>query len=339
MERSVTRTRRRLAVALAAAAAVAVVFRGVLAALLMQLLAGYALMALALPLSRLLEKRLSTGAAAALSFLMLTGAAVLALLTLLPPIVRQLTQLSEAVPALLKWVGGVLNGAQTVLRERGIDVAPAREELLSRASAAAGSAVAYLAKAAGQAARSAGKLFLAPLIAFYLLRDRRKIASALTLTIPVAYRARAVRAAREMRRETASFLRGQLLLSALVGVMTAVGLLATGTPGWLVLGLLMGVLELIPYLGPVLAGVPAVLLALEGGMARALWTLGVIVLVQQLEGSLLSPRMLSGATRLHPLAVLLAISAGGMVGGTLGMLLALPAVVSLRGAARGWRAG
>lgn len=339
MERSVTHTRRRLIAAAAAAALVAALFRDVLAALVMQLLAGYALMALALPLCRLLEKRLSTGASAALSFLALTGAALLVLVTLLPPLARQLRQLSEAAPALLKWAGGVLNDAQTMLSERGIDVSPARDELLARVSAAAGSAVAYLAKAAGQAARSAGKLFLAPLIAFYLLKDRRKITSALTLVIPVSHRARAVRAAREMRRETASFLRGQLLISAVVGVMTAVGLLATGTPGWLVLGLLMGVLELIPYLGPVLAGIPAVLLALQGGVARALWTLGVILLVQQLEGNLLSPRMLSGATRLHPLAVLLAISAGGMVGGTLGMLLALPAVVSLRGALRGWRTG
>ena len=339
MERSVTHTRRRLIAAAAAAALVAALFRDVLAALMLQLLAGYALMALALPLCRLLEKRLSTGAAAALSFLALTGAALLVLVTLLPPLARQLRQLSEAAPALLKWAGGVLNDAQTMLSERGIDVSPARDELLARVSAAAGSAVAYLAKAAGQAARSAGKLFLAPLIAFYLLKDRRKITSALTLLIPVSHRARAVRAAREMRRETASFLRGQLLISAVVGVMTAVGLLATGTPGWLVLGLLMGVLELIPYLGPVLAGIPAVLLALQGGMARALWTLGVILLVQQLEGNLLSPRMLSGATRLQPLAVLLAISVGGMVGGTLGMLLALPAVVSLRGALRGWRTG
>ena len=79
------------------------------------------------------------------------------------------------------------------------------------------------------------------------------------------------------------------------------------------------------------------LLALQGGMGRALWALGVLVAVQQLEGGLLSPRLLSGATRLHPLLVLLAISAGGMLGGAMGMLLALPAVVSLRGAMRGLR--
>ena len=90
-------------------------------------------------------------------------------------------------------------------------------------------------------------------------------------------------------------------------------------------------------MGPVIAGIPAVLLALQGGWVAALWTLGVLLLVQQIESGLLSPRFLSGATRLHPLAVLLAISAGGLLGGALGMVAALPVVVSLRGALRGWR--
>ena len=105
----------------------------------------------------------------------------------------------------------------------------------------------------------------------------------------------------------------------------------------LLLGLLMGVMELVPYIGPVLAGIPAVLMALQSGWTQALWTLLVLWTVQQVEGSFLSPRLLSGATRLHPLTVLLAISAGGIFSGTLGMLLALPVVVSVRGAMRGLR--
>ena len=83
--------------------------------------------------------------------------------------------------------------------------------------------------------------------------------------------------------------------------------------------------------------VPAVLLALQSGWTAALWTLLAICLVQQVEANLLSPRLLSGATRLHPLAVLLAIAFGGMAGGVIGMMAALPLVVCVRGAVRGWR--
>ena len=81
----------------------------------------------------------------------------------------------------------------------------------------------------------------------------------------------------------------------------------------------------------------AVLLALQSGWTAALWTLLAICLVQQVEANLLSPRLLSGATRLHPLAVLLAIAFGGMAGGVVGMMAALPLVVCVRGAVRGWR--
>ena len=122
-----------------------------------------------------------------------------------------------------------------------------------------------------------------------------------------------------------------------VAAMTALALLLTRTPGALLLGLFMGVMELIPYIGPFIAGVPAVLLALQSGWTAALWTLLAICLVQQVEANLLSPRLLSGATRLHPLAVLLAIAFGGMAGGVVGMMAALPLVVCVRGAVRGWR--
>ena len=106
---------------------------------------------------------------------------------------------------------------------------------------------------------------------------------------------------------------------------------------WLLLGLLMGVMELIPYVGPLLAGIPAVLLSLQHGWLRALWTLCALLAVQQTESSLLSPRLLSGATNLHPLAVLIVITAGGVLAGAPGMLFSLPLVVSVRGAVRGWR--
>ena len=186
-------------------------------------------------------------------------------------------------------------------------------------------------------AASAGKLLLAPLLAFYLLRDRRQISLRLLLLVPVSWRQRAARAARETKRELLAFLRGQLLLSGAVGVLTAVGLLLTGTPGWLALGILMGVMELIPYIGPWIAGIPAVLLSLQGGLVCGLWTLGVLLIIQQIEGGVLSPRLLAGATQLHPLAVLAAITAGGVLAGATGMLLAIPLLVSVRGALRGLR--
>jgi len=315
----------------------AVLLRRVLWALCGQLAAGTLLMLLALPLCRVLERRMPPSAAAAVSLLMLGALVAAVLMLLLPPLLRQMQQLAADVPAMLAWASARWTEIVGWLQARGIDITSVREELFASATGWVRQAAAGVVGTVSRLAGSLSRVLLAPLLAFYLLRDRKRIATGLTLLLPVKHRAQGVRAAREMRRETAAYLRGQLMLSLAVGGLTALGMLLTGTPGWLLLGLLMGVMELVPYVGPVIAGVPAVLLALQNGWMSAAWTLAVLAAVQQLEGAVLSPRLLAGATQLHPMAVLLLVSAGGMLGGALGMLLVIPLVVSLRGALRGFR--
>lgn len=315
----------------------AVLLRRVIAALAVQLGAGALLMACALPLCRALERRMKPSLAAAVSLLALLICAAAAVTLLLPPLIGQLRQLTAAFPALLGRLKGVWLAASGWLRARGVDVSPVQEELFAQLGSRAGEIVAGLGGMLRRMVSRVGRLLPAPLLAFYLLRDRKRIGASLTLLLPVACRARGVRAAREMRRETAAYMRGQLMLSLAVGGLTAAALMLLGTPGWLMLGLLMGVMEMIPYAGPVIAGVPAVLLSLQNGWQQALWTLLALVGVQQLEGAVLSPRLLGGATQLHPMAVLLLIPAGGILLGPLGMAAAVPAVVALRGAIRGWR--
>lgn len=285
----------------------------------------------------------STGKAAAqrrggaIALLTLLGAVLGMLWGLIPPLLRQSAQLMSRLPALLDSLRELLTRWSAALEARGIPLGDMQAELFSRISAAAGQLAATLVSGIRRLTGSVSQWLLAPLLSFYFLRDRKRFCLLLSLVLPVKYRARGIRAAREMRRESALYLRGQLILSLFVAAMTALALLLTRTPGALLLGLFMGVMELIPYIGPFIAGVPAVLLALQSGWTAALWTLLAICLVQQVEANLLSPRLLSGATRLHPLAVLLAIAFGGMAGGVVGMMAALPLVVCVRGAVRGWR--
>lgn len=309
----------------------------VIRAIGMQVLAASLLMLLALPVCRQLEKRFSGSMAAILSLVILLCGAAAAMMLLVPAVVQQVQTLGAILPPLAEMLQGYLVRITGWMENRGLDLAPIRDGLMSQLSGAAGGLVTRAVELASTIIGSLSQVLLSPLLAFYLLRDRRRISAGLTLLLPVALRARGVRAAREMRRESAAYLRGQLLLSLIVGSMTAIGLLLTGTPGWLILGVLMGVMELVPYIGPVIAGIPAVLLSIQGGWVRALWTLIVLVIIQETEGAVLSPRLVGGATALHPMAVLLMVSAGGIAGGALGMVLVIPAVVSLRGAVRGWR--
>lgn len=338
MERTHPLARRwRLILFAAGAAAAVFVFRDALRLLALQLLAAAVLALLALPLCRQMEKKLPPGVSATASLAVLLCAAAAMVLLLVPPAVRQVQQLTNSLPGLMDNARALLHRGASWLESRGVASSALREGLLGPLTDAAAALVSRAMGAASALLGSISQVMLSPLLAFYLLRDRRKAAAALTLLLPVQQRARGVRAAREMKRETAAYLRGQLLLSLSVGSMTALGLLLTGTPGWLMLGALMAVLELIPYIGPLIAGIPAVLLALQGGWARALWTLAVLVVIQELEGAVLSPRLVGNATSLHPMTVLLLVSAGGMIAGAWGMVLAVPMVVSIRGALRGWR--
>ncbi|MEG0742109.1 MAG: AI-2E family transporter, partial [Clostridia bacterium] len=83
-----------------------------------------------------------------------------------------------------------------------------------------------------------------------------------------------------------------------------------------------------------IGGVLVLLFSLQSGLSRMLWAMGVVVLVQQLEGGMLSPQLMSDATRLHPIAVLLCVMLGGMAGGVGGILLAVPLVLCTRAALR-----
>jgi len=186
----------------------------------------------------------------------------------------------------------------------------------------------------GGVAGSLGKWMLAPVFGFYFLRDRRQIGQWLLSLTPVEKRDMIVHILREMRRETAGYLRGQLMVSAVVGGLTALGLMFCGVPAWLLLGVIMGVLELIPYVGPFLGGVLVALFSLPGGLARTLWALGVVIVVQQLEGGMLSPQLMSDATRLHPVAVVLCVMLGGTAGGIGGILLSVPLLLCARAALR-----
>lgn len=97
----------------------------------------------------------------------------------------------------------------------------------------------------------------------------------------------------------------------------------------------MGVLELIPYIGPLVGGVMVALFTLPMGLWRTLWALGVVLVVQQLDGSVLTPKLISQTTRLHPAVVILCVVVGSAAAGISGVLLSVPLVLCLRAV---WRA-
>jgi predicted PurR-regulated permease PerM len=170
-----------------------------------------------------------------------------------------------------------------------------------------------------------------PVWVFYLLKDRPQLTEAFDRALPSEWRTDVWNVIRIIARVFGQWVRGQLFLGVTVGVATFAGLMLLGTavdPIFsrfaLLLSLVAGVLELLPIIGPIIAAVPAILLAATAGPQQALAALVLYTAVQQLENNILVPKIQGDAVQLHPGAVMFALVMGGAIYGLLGAILALP---------------
>ncbi|MBX7234275.1 MAG: AI-2E family transporter [Caldilineales bacterium] len=181
-------------------------------------------------------------------------------------------------------------------------------------------------------------LILLLLLTFYAINDLPRARAAVLDLAPIAYQAEW----EELWRRTGSvwnrFFRGQIILSLVMGGLVWLGLTILGVPGALALGVLTGVLEVIPTLGPVLATIPAVLLALLQGSTAfpdlpnstiALIVLGFYVALQQIENLILVPRIMGRSVGIHPLLLIIAVLVFTVHLGVFGAFIATPALASL----------
>ncbi len=302
------------------------------------------------PLVDLLERR-GIGRTLSIVILSLPLVGFVAALTLfgVPALIVQVDQLIEAAPTLLERVGGWVNA----LRERivlanipGLDeeslpdlrtLDPARvvDLLQTRRSTLANGAwasVLGLGRGLGSAATLAGYVFLTPVLTFYLLRDYDKIIARVRLLLPRTREAAIVSCAAEYDALLAKYLRGQVTVALILGLLTGVLLFAVRFPYPFLLGALVGVLGLIPFLGLVLAIIPAIIVALvSGNVATSLIkVVAVYGSTQILEGSFISPRIVGESVGLHPVWIVLALSVGGFFFGFVGFLVGVPVAVGLK---------
>lgn len=169
-------------------------------------------------------------------------------------------------------------------------------------------------------------LFLLPIYTYFLLFELDRIHGFVVDNLPQRDRAQVVRIAQQIGEVLSSFLRGRMLISALKGLFVAAGLWAIGVPYALLLGLLVAMFSLIPFVGPFIAFALGALLAmLEFDLFTALWRTGLVYLLAEvLEGYVLMPKILGDSLGLHPLVVLASLMIGGAALGMFGILLALP---------------
>lgn len=182
--------------------------------------------------------------------------------------------------------------------------------------------------------------FLIPFYFFFFSVSYPAVVNFSRDLIPVANRPRALELIAKMDRAVAGFVRGRIVICLLMGLMLAIGWMLVGVPYYFVLGLLVGVFSIVPYLGTI--GIPLAVgfllleqLPLPPDQRMALWKIlvwptAVFLIVQIIEAYVLTPLIAGKATNLDPVTILVAVLAGGTVGGVYGMILAIPVAACLK---------
>jgi predicted PurR-regulated permease PerM len=171
------------------------------------------------------------------------------------------------------------------------------------------------------------QVFLIVVASAYFLNDFPKITANFRRFVPLRYRPVYGDVVQKLDMAVGGYLRGQLLIAVVLGFFLYLGLILIGIPLALPISFLAAILNIVPYLGPIVGAVPAVLLALTTTtpFTSALLVVALFIVANQLEGNLLSPFILSKSTNLHPVTVLIAITLGLGIFGLVGAIFAVPA--------------
>ena len=232
-------------------------------------------------------------------------------------VAAQVSQLSETIPAMWQRI-------QEWLR-----TVPGGEALLASVQGVAldGSGSRSFPRLLGSLANGITGFLLVLFGAVFIAADPGLYRRGLAMLFPRSRRALADEALGESARAIKLWMLGQFIAMLAVGTLTTLGMWLVGVPAALALGLIMGFLEVIPFIGPIMGSIPILIMALSAGPDTALLALAVILVVQQAEGSLITPLVQKKVVSLPPAVTVFGVITGGLLFGPAGLLFAAPLLV------------
>ncbi len=242
-----------------------------------------------------------------------------------PPLVEQARQLWSAAP-------GMVERGEAFLMSKGLLRAPIEWRDLVEHTPVTGGTEAF-GTVFGAIVGVLGGLFgllTILILTFYLLVESEALHATFLRLFPRRNRDRVSDASREITVKVSAWLGGQLLLSTIIGITSAIGLWLLGIPYFYVLALISGVGELIPVVGPILAAVPAIAVASTVSLQKVVLVIVFFVVQQQFENHVLVPKVMERQVGISPVTVILALLVGGKLLGILGAILAVPTAAILQ---------
>lgn len=166
--------------------------------------------------------------------------------------------------------------------------------------------------------------FVVPFLAFYMMKDVHEIENRVLRWLPRNRRSEMIRLFRNIDQALGNYIRGQFLVCMVVGILAYIGYLFIGMPYALLLASFVSLFNIIPYLGPFLGAIPALLVALAFSPSMILGVIIVNLIIQMLEGNVISPQIVGRSLHLHPIMIIFALLVGDEIGGLIGLILAVP---------------
>ena len=269
------------------------------------------------------RRRLPRWAAILLVYVTLIGSLVAVGMMVVPPLVMQAREFWTELPVMLQ------RGQQWLI-ERGI----LSEQLTVRdaveQTAGGTDAVGTVVGAIWGFVGGVFGLLTILILAFYFLVDSSSLVRTFVRLFPRAERARVEDACLRISTKVSAWLGGQLLLAAIIGTTAAIGLWLLGVPYFYVLALIAGIGEMIPVVGPLLASIPAIAVALSVSPATALFVAIFFVVQQQFENHVLVPKVMERQVGVSAVVVIVALLLGGSLLGVIGAILAVPTAAILQ---------
>lgn len=268
---------------------------------------------------------------AAISVIYITALAILIglLALIIPPAVRQSTSLIEDLPtiytearaAVEELVERFADDIPQDVRDKAEEiVAGLGDTLLSVAQTALGKTL----QAVANTFSFIIGLAIVPVLLFYLLKDGERLVSSSLSVFPKNARVHAREVVRIVNESLGAYIRAQLLLMLFVGVIVFIGLLLLDIDFAILLGLVAGITEAIPVVGPIIGAVPGIIVTLATAPEKILWVLALYLVSQLLENSLLVPRIQGNAVQMHPIVIMALLIVGSETFGVIGVVAAVP---------------
>lgn len=241
---------------------------------------------------------------------------------IIPPIAEQLRGLAEAIPSLFEKLG-ILVGTPA---SQGDNV---KSVLSTIGNSFASSTSAGLFSTISGIFGGFFSMALVMVLTFYLVVHENGMKRFIRSLVPVKNIPYAMSLINRIQYRIGGWLRGQLALALIIFVITYIGLLLLDVPYALVLALTAGIMEIVPYIGPIVAAIPAVLLAFGDDPLKAVFVMVLYVVIQQLENHIFVPKIMQKAVGLNPVIIILALLIGAKLAGVVGLLLALPVATAV----------